>query len=144
MYLLQFCQMTIQSKLIKLLIIIINVSISSNSIAQSQVLEYTSNVSVENDQLTVEKSFLIEIADQDTDWLSDVSIYYDKNNYRFRSQFFQFTCTFCTEPRGLASKIKAQRLFPSDKFMGVFSGSRQVNALRGVCGINGVKRVVCR
>ena len=36
-------------------------------------------------------------------------------------------------PRGLALKIKAQRLFPSDKLMGVFSGSRQVNALRGVC-----------
>ena len=36
-------------------------------------------------------------------------------------------------PRGLASKIKAQRLFPSDKFKGVFSGSRQVNALRVVC-----------
>ena len=50
----------------------------------------------------------------------------------------------CYGPRGLASKIKAQRLFPSDKFMGVFSGSRQVNALRGVCGGDGVKRVVCR
>ena len=25
-----------------------------------------------------------------------------------------------------------------------FSGSRQVNALRGVCGSDGVKRVVCR
>ena len=48
------------------------------------------------------------------------------------------------QPRGLALKIKAQRLFPSDKFMGVFSGSRQVNALRGVCGSNGGKRVVCR
>ena len=47
-------------------------------------------------------------------------------------------------PRGLALKIKAQRLFPTDKFMGVFSGSRQVNALRGVCASNGVKRVVCR
>ena len=47
-------------------------------------------------------------------------------------------------PRGLALKIKAQRLFPSDKFMGVFSGSRQVNALRDVCGSDGVKRVVCR
>ena len=46
-------------------------------------------------------------------------------------------------PRGLALKIKAQRLFPSDKFMGVFSGSRQVNALRGVYGSDGVKRVVC-
>ena len=30
------------------------------------------------------------------------------------------------------------------KFMGVFfSGSRQVNALRGVCGSDVVKRVVC-
>ena len=47
-------------------------------------------------------------------------------------------------PRGLALKIKAQRLFPSDKFMGVTLGCRQVNALRGVCGINGVKRAVCR
>ena len=44
----------------------------------------------------------------------------------------------------LALKIKAQRLSPSDKFMGVFSGSRQVNALRGVCETGGVKRVVCR
>ena len=44
-------------------------------------------------------------------------------------------------PRGLASKIKSQRLFPSDKFMGAFSGSRQVNALRGVCGGDGVKRM---
>ena len=47
-------------------------------------------------------------------------------------------------PKGLTSKIKAERLFPSDKFMGVYSGSRQDNALRGVCGIYGVKRVVCR
>ena len=31
----------------------------------------------------------------------------------------------------------------TDKFMGVFfSGSRQVNALRGVCGGDGMKRVV--
>ena len=36
-------------------------------------------------------------------------------------------------PRGLALKTKAQRRFPSDKFMGFFSGSRQVNALRVVC-----------
>ena len=41
-------------------------------------------------------------------------------------------------------KTKTQRLFPSDKFMCVFSGSRQVNALRDVCGGDGVKRVVCR
>ena len=47
-------------------------------------------------------------------------------------------------PRGLALKIKAQRLFPTDKFMGVFSGSRQVNALRGVCGSDGVKKVIWR
>ena len=47
-------------------------------------------------------------------------------------------------PRGLALKIVAQRLFPSDKFMGVFWGLRQVNALRGVFGGDGVKRVVCR
>ena len=40
-------------------------------------------------------------------------------------------------------KIRAQRLFPSDKFIGVFSGLRQVSALRGVCGGDGVKRVVC-
>ena len=44
-------------------------------------------------------------------------------------------------PRSLALKIKAQRLFPSDKLMGVFSGSKQVSALRGVCGSDGVKRV---
>ena len=44
-------------------------------------------------------------------------------------------------PRGSASKIKAQKFFPSDKFMGVFSGFRQVNALRGVCGSDGVERV---
>ena len=48
-------------------------------------------------------------------------------------------------PTGLASKIKAQMLFPSDKFMGVFfSGSLQVNGSRDVGGIGGVKRVVCR
>ena len=47
-------------------------------------------------------------------------------------------------PRGLALKIKAYRLFPSDKFMGVFSGFQQVNALRGVCGSDGVNRVVWR
>ena len=48
-------------------------------------------------------------------------------------------------PRGLDLSNKAQRLFPSDKFMGVFfSGSRQVNALKGVCGSDGVKRVACR
>ena len=40
-------------------------------------------------------------------------------------------------------KIKAQRLFPSDKFIGAF-GSQQVNASKGVCGSGGVKRVVCR
>ena len=55
-----------------------------------------------------------------------------------------FSLTTMGIPRGLGLKIKAQRLFPSDKFMGVFSGSRQVNALRGVCGSDGVKRVVCR
>ena len=31
---------------------------------------------------------------------------------------------------GLAVKIKAQTLFPSDKFMSVFRGLRQVNILR--------------
>ena len=46
--------------------------------------------------------------------------------------------------RSLASKIKAQRLFPSDKFMDVIYGLRQVNLLRGVCDYDGVKRVVCR
>ena len=50
-----------------------------------------------------------------------------------------YTC-----PRGLALKIKAQRLFSSDKSMGVFPSSRQVNAIRGVCGGDSVKRVVCR
>ena len=47
-------------------------------------------------------------------------------------------------PRGLGLKIKAERLFPLDKFMSVFSGSRQVNTSRGVYGSDGVKRVVCR
>ena len=36
-------------------------------------------------------------------------------------------------PRGLALKIKPQRLFPSHKFLGIFSGLN-VNAIRGVCG----------
>ena len=47
-----------------------------------------------------------------------------------------------TNPRGLALKIKAHRLFPSDTFMGVFLGSKHVNAKRGVFGDEGVKRVV--
>ena len=47
-------------------------------------------------------------------------------------------------PRGFALKIKAQRLLPSDKCMGGFSGSRQVSVLiKSVCGSDGVKRVVC-
>ena len=45
-------------------------------------------------------------------------------------------------PRGLALKTKAQLLFPSHKFLGIFSGSKQVNAIRGVCGGDCVKRVV--
>ena len=44
----------------------------------------------------------------------------------------------------LAPKIKAQRLIPSDKFRGVFWGSRQVNTLRGFCGGDGAKWVLCR
>ena len=39
-------------------------------------------------------------------------------------------------PRGLAMKIKAHN------FLGIFSGSKQVNAIRGVCGGDCVKRVV--
>ena len=42
-------------------------------------------------------------------------------------------------PRGSALKMKALRLFPSEKFTGVFSGLRQVNKLS-----DGVKRVVFR
>ena len=51
---------------------------------------------------------------------------------------------YCPLHRGLALEIKAPMLFPSDKFMGVFLGLQQVNALRGVFGGDGVKRVACR
>ena len=41
-------------------------------------------------------------------------------------------------------KQRDQGIFSLDKFVGVFPGLQQVNALRGVCGGDGVKRVVCR
>ena len=41
-------------------------------------------------------------------------------------------------------KTKAQRLFPSDKFMGVFFRLVTSRRIGGVCGGDGVKRVVCR
>ena len=55
-----------------------------------------------------------------------------------------FTDQDAINSRGFGFENKAQRLFPSDKFMGGFWGLQQVNALRGVFGGDGVKRVVCR
>ena len=60
---------------------------------------------------------------------------------RVHSQCTQIPLYAMNLPRGLASKVKAQRLFPSDKFFWCFCSSlRQVNALRGDCGGDGVKR----
>ncbi|MEL6559862.1 MAG: DUF3857 domain-containing protein [Bacteroidota bacterium] len=70
--------MTIKFKLntlIASLLLICNLSLADSN---SKILNYTTNVTYEDKELIVEKSFLIEIASSDTDWLSDISIYYDK------------------------------------------------------------------
>ena len=47
------------------------------------------------------------------------------------------------DPQGFGFENKGTEALSFRQFMGVFSGSRQVNALRGVYGSDGVKRVVC-
>ena len=94
--------------------------------------------------------YLGTIFDNDLKWSSNTDYIYGKVKKRFYafSRFKHFRPSIKQKhhfiqsliPRGLALRIKAQRLFPSDKFLGVFSGSRQVN----VCGSDGVKRVACR
>ena len=74
----QFCMMTIKFKLIYLITILLFSGNLHYVKANSEILNYTTDVTYENGQLIVEKSYLIEIADPETDWLSDISIYYDK------------------------------------------------------------------
>lgn len=45
----------------------------------SGIVEYNTIIRVKDNNLTEEKSFLIQINDKQSDWLSDISILYDKN-----------------------------------------------------------------
>lgn len=70
--------MTIKLKLsvlIASLLFVYNLSLADTN---SKILDYTTNITYENEKLIVEESYLIEIASPETDWLSDISIYYDK------------------------------------------------------------------
>lgn len=46
----------------------------------NKILEYNTSVWVEKGKLITEKSFLIQINDKESDWLSDIRIPYDKND----------------------------------------------------------------
>ena len=57
---------------------------------------------------------------------------------------FVYMSTIRLLTQGFGFENKGTEALSFMKLMGVFSGSQQVSALRGVCGISGVKRVVCR
>lgn len=79
-YLLQICSMTVITKLSLLFTLLLTINNFSYAESENRILNYVTDVKVEKGKLITEKSFFIEVADQSSDWISDISIYYDKND----------------------------------------------------------------
>ncbi|MGB3465322.1 MAG: hypothetical protein WBA74_08630, partial [Cyclobacteriaceae bacterium] len=71
--------MTIITKLIKLFFILFFVQASCFGNSENSILAYHTEVTVKNGKLIRDVSYLIEVVDKSSDWISDISINYDRN-----------------------------------------------------------------
>ena len=72
--------MAILYKLNKLFIILICLQFQCYANSGNRIISFETDISVKNNKLIREISYLIEVADKDSDWISDISIRYDKND----------------------------------------------------------------
>ncbi|MBA4321578.1 MAG: hypothetical protein C0408_02050 [Odoribacter sp.] len=69
---------TISFRLVFCTLLIISFFPRSNAQSASGILDYSTTISVKNNELIEEKSYLIQISDKQSDWLSEIEILYDK------------------------------------------------------------------